>query len=292
MSGQGVVCLGEALAVLDAVGDRTWRAGVGGAEANVAWGLAVLGVPATFVTRLGADPFGDLVQADLTAAGVRVLGARDEVRPTGAYVKTAASRMHYYRSGSAASAMCADLLDRPDVAEALAQCAVVHTSGITAGVLADDTLLHRLVGERDRLGFTLCVDLNWRPALWHGRDHDALVDLLSLADVVLLGADEALAALGTADVAGLRSRLGPRPRLVLKSDAHEATEVEPSGASTTVPALSVDVVEPIGAGDGFAAGYLTGLVEGLDPAERLGLGHRVAASVLTHRGDHLLEDPR
>jgi sugar/nucleoside kinase (ribokinase family) len=48
--------------------------------------------------------------------------------------------------------------------------------------------------------------------------------------------------------------------LVIKSDAPApaAIEVDPDGTTTEVPALNVDVVEPIGAGDGFAAGYLAG----------------------------------
>jgi sugar/nucleoside kinase (ribokinase family) len=46
--------------------------------------------------------------------------------------------------------------------------------------------------------------------------------------------------------------------LVIKSDAHAAIEVDPDGTTTEVPALNVDVVEPIGTGDGFAAGYLAG----------------------------------
>lgn len=289
-----MLCLGEGLAVLypEAPGgswDRL-RAAVGGAEANVAGGLAGLGVQAVWVSRLGQDPFGDLVERDLRDRGVRVLAERDPVRPTGAYLKErvgGGSRMHYYRAGSAASAMTGALLRAPEVDRALRTCELVHTSGITAGILDDDSdLVSALVAARDAHGFRLSVDLNWRPALWARRDRDRLLELLRVADVLLLGADEAEVVLGTSDRQRLRDHVGQRPRLVIKSDAHAVIEVEPDGTATRVPALRVEVVEPVGAGDGFAAGYLAGLLEGYDAVGRLRLGHLVAAGVLAAPGDH------
>lgn len=291
-----VVCLGEAMVVLRPEGDRplaeatTLRRAVGGAEANVAGALAALGVRAAWVSRLGLDPFGDVVADDLTDRGVDVEVDRDPERPTGLYIKEPApggSRMHYYRAGSAAAAMDADLLDRPGVAAALASAEVVHTSGITAGILEEGSrLVTRLLALRDELGFRLSVDLNWRPALWTGRSIAPLLDLLRAADIVLLGADEARAALGADTPEDLRDLVGERPLLVLKADSHAAGEHHPDGSATEVPALQVDVVEPVGAGDGFAAGYLAALVDGIGPVGRLRQGHLVAAGVLAATGDH------
>lgn len=291
-----VVCLGEAMVVLRPEGggglahsDLLHRS-VGGAEANVAGALVALGIPTCWTSRLGDDPFGHYIARDLTERGVTVLAEHDVEHPTGVYLKdssSSGSRMFYYRSGSAAAAMGADLLDEPPIAAALSACDVVHTSGITAGILdTDSDLLRRLVDARDRHGFMLSVDLNWRPALWRGRDTRPLHELLRAADVVLLGTDEAEVALGVSTPAELRELIGPRPRLVIKSDAHIATEVQPDGVTTAVPALRVDVVEPVGAGDGFAAGYLTGLLSGYDAVARLRLGHLSAACVLAEPGDH------
>lgn len=296
-----VLCLGEAMVVLrpDQAGgldaSDLLRCSVGGAEANVAGALAGMGVAATWVSRLGDDPFGDFVERDLIDRGVRVVAERDGERPTGLYLKhtgDAGTRMYYYRSGSAASAMDTALLDTQAVATALAACRVVHTSGITAGILAEDSrLLSRLAAARDRNGFVLSVDLNWRSALWRGRNSERLPELLRSADVVLMGADEAVTVLGTADPGRLRDLLGPRPRFVIKSDAEVAAEIEPDGATTEVAALGVEVVEPVGAGDGFAAGYITGLLAGHDATRRLRLGHLIAASVLAEPGDHVVTPP-
>ena len=169
---------------------------------------------------------------------------------------------------------------------------MVHTSGITAGILAAGSdLLERLVHARDRHGFVLSVDLNWRPVLWRGCRPGALHDLLRAADVVLLGEDEAAAAFGAGSPEALRDLIGPRARIVVKSDAHAAIEIEPDGTSVAVPALRVEVVEPVGAGDGFAAGYLTGLLSGYDAIQRLRLGHLSAACVLAEPGDHAAQLP-
>ena len=182
--------------------------------------------------------------------------------------------MHYYRSGSAAAAMDAGFLDRPAVRNRLVGAELVHTTGITAAISTTAAaLLDRLAALRDTLGFTLSVDLNWRPALWRDTDPAPLWRLLRAADVVLIGADEAMLFAGTSDPARLRELLGPRSTIVLKSDAHVALALEPDGRRTEVPALTVDVVEPVGAGDAFAAGYLAGTLQGLPMEQRLRLGH-------------------
>ncbi|MEV6288305.1 sugar kinase [Kribbella sp. NPDC051770] len=291
------VCLGEAMIMLAAdtgapLEDvETFRRSVGGAECNVAGGLAALGVPTGWISRLGADGFGRHVLQDLRERGVEVGGVEDDpVRPTGLYVKhsrAGRTRMHYYRSGSAASAMDPHFLDRPAVRNRLVGAELVHTTGITAA-LSDDTaaMLDRLAALRETLGFVLSVDLNWRPALWREKDLAPLWRLLRAADVVLIGADEAVLFAGTSDPDELRALLGPKATIIIKSDAHVATALEPDGHQTEVPALTVDVVEPVGAGDAFAAGFLAATLEGLPMEQRLRSGHLSAAAVLTVPGDH------
>jgi 2-dehydro-3-deoxygluconokinase len=291
------VCLGEAMIMLAGESGapledvETFRRSVGGAECNVAGGLAALDIPTGWISRLGADGFGRHVLRDLAARGVDVGAVEDDpTRPTGLYVKhtiNGRTRMHYYRSGSAAAAMDADFLDRPAVRDRLVGAELVHTTGITAAISASAArLLDRLAALRDTLGFTLSVDLNWRPALWRDTDPASLWRLLRAADVVLIGADEAMLFAGTSDPDQLRELLGPRSTLVLKSDAQVALALPPDGRRTEVPALKVDVVEPVGAGDAFAAGYLAGMLHGLPMDQRLRLGHLSAAAVLAAPDDH------
>lgn len=291
------ICLGEAMIMLAAdtgapLEDvETFRRSVGGAECNVAGGLAALGIPTGWISRLGADGFGRHVLQDLRDRGVDVGGVEDDPsRPTGLYVKHTLggrTRMHYYRSGSAASAMDAQFLDRPAVRNRMVGAELVHTTGITAALSQETAaMLDRLVALRDTLGFVLSVDLNWRPALWRDKDPAPLWRLLRAADVVLIGADEAMLFAGTSDPAELRELLGPRATIVVKSDAHAVLAVEADGRRTEVPALTVDVVEPVGAGDAFAAGFLAATLQGLPMEQRLRSGHLSAAAVLTVPDDH------
>ncbi|MFF0265081.1 sugar kinase [Kribbella sp. NPDC004536] len=286
------ICLGEAMIMLAGgagpLADvEVFKRSVGGAECNVAGGLAALGVPTGWISRLGDDGFGQHVLRDLQARGVDVGGVElDPVRPTALYVKESdggRSRMHYYRSGSAAAALAPAFLDRPEVRERLAQAKLVHTTGITAAISASSSdMLERLATEpRD---FLLSVDLNWRPVLWRERDPEPLWRLLKAADIVLIGADEAEVFAGTGDADALYELIGA-PTLVVKDDSNAAIVLE-SGGRTEVPALSVDVVETVGAGDAFAAGFLAGTLQGLSVVQRLRLGHLTAAAVLTRPEDH------
>jgi 2-dehydro-3-deoxygluconokinase len=259
----------------------------------VAGGLAALGIPTAWISRVGADGFGRHVLRDLQTRTVDVGGVEDDPqRPTGLYVKHSLggrTRMHYYRSGSAAAAMDPGFLDRPSVRDRLAGAEVVHTTGITAAISTSAAaMLDRLAALRDTLGFVLSVDLNWRPALWRDKDPAPLWRLLRAADVVLLGADEAMLFAGTSDPGELRALLGPRATIVVKSDAHAALALEPGDDErrTEVPALTVDVVEPVGAGDAFAAGYLAATLQGLPMEQRLRSGHLSAAAVLAVPDDH------
>lgn len=286
------ICLGEAMIMLAGgpgpLADvEIFRRSVGGAECNVAGGLAALGVPTGWISRLGDDGFGRHVLRDLQARGVDVGGVElDPLRPTALYVKESEdgrSRMHYYRTGSAAAAMAPGYLDRPEVRERLAQAKLVHTTGITAAISASSSdMLERLATEPRE--FLLSVDLNWRPVLWRERDPEPLWRLLKAADIVLIGADEAEVFAGTGDADELYERLGAKT-LIVKDDANTAILLEPGGR-TEVPALSVEVVETVGAGDAFAAGFLAGTLQGLPAVQRLRLAHLTAAAVLTVAEDH------
>jgi 2-dehydro-3-deoxygluconokinase len=289
------VCLGESMAVL--VPDRpgtldtveSFRVAVGGAESNVACGLAGLGISSAWVSRVGADGFGTRLTADLAACGVDVSAvAVDPARPTGMYVKELGenSRMHYYRTGSAASALSPALLEDPAAARLLLRARLWHLTGITPA-LSDSCLgLVRTLLKLRTPGRLISFDLNWRPALWRDRDPAVLRDLMDAADILLLGADEAELAFGVGDPHELRAMFPSPTTVVVKDSGHQVTALRRDGGTVTERALAVEVVEATGAGDGFAAGYLAATLRGLDQRARLRLGHLTAAAALTTRGDH------
>jgi len=284
----GVVCLGETMVVMVPAHPgpvhevTTWTRAIGGAESNVASHLARLGADSRWVSAVGEDAFGRAVLAAIGGAGVDVSGVRaDPERPTGLYVKeanAAGSPVRYYRAGSAASAMGLEVLDLLRLGEVR----LVHVSGITAALSDSCLALLRAVLDRPREGHLVSFDLNWRPALWSGRDPSVLLELANQADIVLVGADEAEAVWGTGDPERLRRLLPGPASIVVKQGDQGATLVE-GDVSTYQRALRVDVVEPVGAGDGFAAGYLAAHLAGDPPARRLRAGHlQAAASLLTN----------
>lgn len=281
-----VVCVGESMAVFvpgeDGPADqvRTWFRGVGGAESNVACALAGLGVRAGWVSAVGDDPFGRAVVAAVAAAGVDVSGVVvDPTKPTGVYIKeanSAGSPMRYYRLGSAASAMGPEVLDRIDIDAPR----LVHLTGITAALSPRCLALTEAL--LDRAG-PVSFDVNYRPALWGSDAADVLRGLAARADVVLVGSDEAEALWGVSEPDEIRALL-PEPRtLVVKQGSLGATLVEETAVFE--PALRVDVVEPVGAGDAFAAGFLAATLAGQPPRRRLRAGHLQAAGALRTQHD-------
>ncbi|WP_082485484.1 sugar kinase [Rathayibacter sp. Leaf296] len=292
-----VLCVGEAM-VLGVPTDGAGLAGtasvslhVAGAEANVAAGLAALGVEVEWWSRVGADPLGARVLAELVGRGIDCSAVvTDQDAPTGLYLKDPSgggTRVHYYRRGSAASAMAPDDQGRLRVDERR----VIHLSGITAAISPSaDALVGLLVDLPPRPGRLVAFDVNHRPALWPDRATaaDRLRHLADAADLVLVGRDEAEELWGTADAAAIRALLA-RPRLLVVKDADvEATAfVRTAGVDTvvSVPAPRVEVVEATGAGDAFAAGFLAALLAGAGARRALTAGHRMAGSALRTVGD-------
>ena len=296
-----MACVGETMVSFIPVGsaplDGTGSVSLdtAGAESNVAMYLADHGVDARWVSRLGDDAFGRRVLRHVRAAGVDVRGVRtDPARPTGLLFKDPAkdgsTRVTYYRHGSAASAMGRDVLDE----EAMRTADVWHFTGITPALSAScrdlvEAALRRgqavppAGGGRPAVSF----DVNYRPALWREPPGEPLRALAQAADIVFVGLDEARALWGEQlrEPEDVRVLLPAPPIVVVKDGSRAATSFH-GGTRTSVPALSVAVVEPVGAGDAFAAGFLAGLLRG-DTMERcLRIGHVTAASALSVTGDH------
>jgi 2-dehydro-3-deoxygluconokinase len=283
------LCIGESMALFVPAGPgpvhrvRDWRRSVGGAESNVACHLAALGIESAWVSAVGDDPFGHALLAEIGAAGVDVGDVRiDPDRPTGVYFKEAGatgSPVRYYRAGSAAANMGPELLSRLD----LSGVELVHLSGITPALSAGCHELVRALLEAPRDGRLVSFDVNWRAPLWTGRNRQDLAALAERADIVLVGDDEAEVVWGTGDPIRLRELL-PEPRaLVVKHGSRGATLVQEDELAVFAPALQVEVVEPVGAGDAFAAGFLAATLRGEPPITRLRHGHLQAApTLLTH----------
>ncbi|MFF0223328.1 sugar kinase [Streptomyces sp. NPDC004629] len=282
-----VLCLGETMAMVTPAAPEPLdeamglRLDVGGAESTVALYLADLGHRAAWASRVGDDPFGRRIVTLLTRQGVDVSHVRlDDRAPTGVYFKDpgdGATRVLYYRSGSAASRLSvADLAGLP-----LDEVPLVHLTGITPALSLSCYDLTDAVLDRE---LPVSFDVNYRPGLWPVAEAaPVLLELSGRADIVFVGQDEAETLWGAGTPRAVRDLIGAA-RLVVKDGAVGATEFA-GGRETFVPAPHAEVVEPVGAGDAFAAGYLSGLLRDSAPAECLSRGHAVAARALSGMGD-------
>ncbi|MDD7961367.1 sugar kinase [Microbacterium thalli] len=287
--GTGLLAVGETMGMVAPIAAErlehadVFRVDAGGAESNVAAHVAALGRPAAWFSRVGDDALGRRVLARVGSRGVDVSRVLvDPHHPTGLYLKDPGHGVAYYRAGSAAAHL--DAVDADGVA--WDGTAVLHVSGITAALDATaPAFLDRVIDRARGAGVMVSFDVNHRAALWSaGAAAAPLLDLARRADIVFVGRDEAetLWDAATPDVA--RELLPDAAQLIVKDGAVGAT-LFAGDHRVFEPALVVDVVEPVGAGDAFAGGYLAALLASAEPAGRLRAGHARAALTMATTGD-------
>ena len=288
-----VLTAGETMGLLDPVGDGEIDLGdllrlrIAGAEFNFAVGLARLGVPVAWVSRLGADRLGALVRGALEGEGVDLRWvAEDPAAPTGLFYKWRAggrTSVAYYRRGSAASRLTS--ADVPDAA--LAGVELVHLTGITMALGDGPRALVLDVARRARAAGALVIfDPNFRQALWESpaAAAAAMEPVLPHVDWYLCGAAEGETLLGVRGPDAVIEAL-PVPGAVVRIGERGAIVAAGGELSEVAPASTEQVVDEIGAGDAFAAGFAYGLLQGWDPARCTHAANVIAAAALRGTGD-------
>jgi len=289
-----VVTLGESLGLL--VASRVGRLelvpamdlGFGGAESNVAIGLARLGVPVTWMSRLGDDALGRLIERQLRAEGVSAATTLDPTAPTALMLKerpaAGSSAVSYYRAGSAGSRLTPEHLDTARIREAR----ILHITGITAALGAGPrAALDAAVDAANDSGTIVSFDVNHRSRLWsHATAAFAYREIAARADVVFAGDDEAELLTGERDPAAQAAaitELGPTHAIVKRGA--EGAYALADGQAVEQSAFPVQAVDTVGAGDAFVAGYLAELLAGASLTERLRTAAACGAIACTAPGD-------
>ena len=277
-----VVTFGEGLAVLRTteVGSLAQlsqlQVGTGGAEGNVAIGLARLGVPATWLGRVGDDGLGRRVARELRAEGVNVVAIVDPGAPTGLLLKESptpgTTAITYHRAGSAGSRLTPD-----DLAQLpLQQGDILHLTGITPSLSpsARDTVFAAL-DLAERVGATVSYDVNHRSRLWTAQDAAPVHRAIAARSQVVFASDDELELLGDVTV----------PELVVTRGAAGASTLRGGRLVEQAAIPLAAVVDTVGAGDAFVAGYLAELASGSPVKQRLLTGVRTGAAACLHPGD-------
>ena len=285
--------------------DGSYTRHVAGAESNVAIDLLKLmpdEVQAIWVSRLGADPDGDSIAAALTDhievhapqapgefTGIQLLnhlGGGEVIR-------------RYRRAGSAASKLTAE-----EVLLHLEEADLLHVTGITPAL--SDTCLETtlaVMAVAQQMGIPVSMDVNYRDALWSPDEARAVCDRMREHTTLFkVGYDEAETIWGGEATASehARSFVSGNTRLAIVTTGDSGAVASDGAQIIEHPGFSVEVIDPVGAGDAFVAGALAGILQqgsmldflALPPDERadllhkaLELGNACGALVCTRHGD-------
>ena len=265
---------------------------VAGAEFNVAVGLARLNMPVTYLTRLGEDPFGQKIVRTLQRNGIgsEFVSFSNE-RSTGFMLKSKVStgdpKIFYFRKGSAASTLSKEDVDRMD----FSGYGFVHLTGIFPA-LSESTkeASFYLIKKAREHGLTVSFDPNLRPQLWP--DTETMVQTLNefaaLSDYVLPGEAEGELLCGDRDLRKIgQFYLERGAKAVVTKMGSRGAYLMTEQDQELVPGFSIEkVVDTVGAGDGFAAGILSALMEGKNLYEAVRRANAVGAIQVTSIGDN------
>ena len=289
------VTLGESMGLIraDTIGSLAQvsdlQLSFGGAESNVAIGLARLGVPVRWLGRVGADSIGRRIVRELRAENVGVNAIEDNSAPSGLMLKERPSAgttaVNYYRAGSSGSRLQPSDLAALDIPSA----GLLHVTGITLAIsdTARDTV-HAAIDLAVQVGVPVSFDVNHRSRLWTRVESAAVAyrEVIQRATIVFAGEDEAALVVGEGSAESLAeklARLGPR-EVIVKRGA-EGCVAWVDGVMVTRQAIGVDVIDTVGAGDAFVAGYLAEKLLGSPLSTRLTTAVIAGAAACTQPGD-------
>jgi 2-dehydro-3-deoxygluconokinase len=293
-----LITLGETMVVFDPTVDGPlryvdqFRKRLGGAESNVAMGLARLGHSVGWISRVGEDELGKFLVSSIRGEGVDTSKVTyDPDAPTGLYIKERIregnTQVHYYRNHSAASQLKKEHLDW----EYIGKSKIIHLTGITP-FLSENCLevVYAIIDFAKKNNILLSFDPNLRFKLMKNWPNakETVLNIAKQSDILMPGIDEAEYLLGTTDYEEIANYFFKNDvsKIAIKNGEKGVYYATKGGESGFIPSYKVEkVIDPVGAGDGFASGLLAGLLEEKSLKESVNLGAIIGAMVVTVRGD-------
>lgn len=298
MSGK-IVLLGEpmGLFIANETGKlsevNTFTVAVAGAEYNVAVGLSRMGHEAFYCTKLGTDPMGEKIVKAMENNNISTKFVfRSEEKSTGFMLKNKVEKgdpqIHYYRKNSAASTISEEDIATLD----LNGCDWLHVTGVMPAISESAlSAIKSLIKRAKAIGLTISFDPNLRPQLWGSEEKmvKTLNELAESADLILPGLKEGAILTGKTtaeEIAAYYHEKGTKYVIVKlgKDGAYYSEKGGESGYSGEFPAEKI--VDTVGAGDGFAAGVISALIEGLSIKDAAFRGNVFGAIQISNKSDN------
>ena len=294
----GLILAGEPMGLLIAQSEGSldsvsgYDLAVAGAEFNVAVGVARLGHRVTYMTKLGKDPFGERIihVLDDNKIGNEFVAWSDE-KKTGFMLKSRVSKgdpdIFYFRAGSAASTLSVEDVEKINFAE----YSHIHLTGILPALTDTTRAAVNLMFDKARAaGLLISFDPNLRPQLWPSREVmiKSINEMAAKADIVLPGTAEGKILMGSDNPQEInRFYLANGAKTVITKCGSDGAYVSTADEKFMVSGFKVEkVVDTVGAGDGFAAGVITGLMENLSLKDAVRRGNAIGAIQVMSRGDN------
>jgi len=271
-----------------------WHKIMGGAELNVAIGVQRLGHSTQYISRVGEDPFGEYVINTIKEHGVGTKYiSMDPNYFTGHQLKQLVTKgdpdTFNFRKNSAASHLSSEVIDNVD----LSDVKFAHLSGIFPAISdTAEASFRKLYKRLNDSNIPTTFDPNLRPTLWKSKEYmiKTINELAGYANIVLPGVEEGKILMGSDDPESIADfylkgkntntvmvKIGPAGAFVKNSD----------GESYTVKGFKVDkVIDTVGAGDGFALGVITALLEGKSIKSAALRGNAIGALQVQTLGDN------
>ncbi|HEY8891910.1 MAG TPA: sugar kinase [Clostridium sp.] len=254
-----------------------------GAEVNVSIGLKRLGYDVSYVTKLGVDPFGKYIKNFLDKEDIDTSYVSLDARfPTGFQMKGKTMlgdpEVAYFRRGSAASHISVSDIKEID----LNGVKHIHLTGIPPALSKScREATYEMISKAKEKGLFITFDPNLRPTLWDNKEEMVRVinDIASKCDMVLPGVSEGLILTGSDDpniIADFYLKIGVKSVIVKVGDS--GAFVKTHNESFTVPGFKVEkIVDTVGAGDGFAVGVISGILENLSLKDAVSRGNAIGS---------------
>jgi len=292
-----VVTMGEMMVQLNPVTEGPLRhvayfeKHAAGAEANFAVGMTRMGFTAGYITRVGEDEFGRYILSFLKGEGVDVSRVvEDKEAPTGVYFiqrgypVPGKSSVLYYRKGSAASRLCPQDLDP----EYIGQTRLFHLTGITPALSETcREASYEAINITKNRNTLISLDTNIRLKLWKAKKaRETLLPIIEKATILLTDPEDSQILIGESDPEkAARSFLDMGPSTVVVKLGEEGALAATKEKTVRKSAFKVPVVDMIGAGDAFAAGFVASILKGWSLERALEIANAAGALVVTVRGD-------